>query len=123
MSLSRKKNPLYPRFSIDEYAQNPIAVKRVNDAALEYLEALRDRIEEDEELLRKKEKQIANFQKIDGINIMQSLFLVIGTILFGFGVNLATSSPHYWLGWLLSFAGCALQLVLVFISMLAKLRG
>jgi hypothetical protein len=122
MSLSSRGNPLYPRFSIEEYQANPVAIKKVNDAALEYLEVLCGKIEKNEELLRKQDKKILEMQQIGIMDMAQPLFLLLASTLLAFGVNLATASPHDWLGWVLSFVGCAIQIIVIFISIWVKLR-
>src|SRR5689334_4635277 len=123
MSLSKNSNPVYPRFTLEDYEKNPAAVKKVNDAALEYLETLQVCVSNMELRLKEQEKQIVDAQRIDRITLMQPLYMVIATILLSFGVNYATSSPHDWIGWLLCFVGSAIQLVVIFLGVFAKLKG
>ncbi len=98
MSLSSRGNPLYPRFSIEEYKANPEAIKKVNESALEYLETLRIKVEENVKLLKQKEEQVAKLQQISLIDLMQPLFLLLGSVMLGFGINIATQNPHDWFG-------------------------
>lgn len=122
MYSSNPPNPIFPIFPLDEYQRNPEAVKRTNDAALGYFGELRRRIEKDEELLRKKEEKIARLNQIGLVDMAQPLFIILGSVIFAFGVNLATSSPGNLLGWVLSVAGCAIQLIFSVIGVIVKLR-
>lgn len=122
MSLSKSRNPIYPRFSIEEYEQNSVAVKKVNDAALEYLETLQCFVEKQEQQLKNQKEELVKAQQIDRFTLTQPLYMIVGTIFFGLGVNFATTSPHNWIGWLLCFVGSAIQLVVIFIGIFAKLK-
>lgn len=123
MSLSKNVNPIFPRFSVEEYEHNPTSVKKVNDAALEYLEKLMELLEDKELYIKQQEKKIAASEQIDRMTLMQPFYMIIGTIFFGFGVNYATSSPHDLLGWFLCFLGSAIQLVVIFLGVFVKLQG
>lgn len=115
-----------PRFSIEEYSENPNVVKKLNDAALKFLEELADELRDNEMYMHRKEIELVEMrQQLKKINIMsifQSVLLIVATTLFGFGVNLATASPHYWPGWVLSCAGSGLQILIIFVGVLARLR-
>src|ERR1700736_5469382 len=98
----RRSKPSYPRFSEEDYRRNAAAIKKLNDAAYDYCEALQKEFEalevekiRLENLLRRKEFEITllrqPLRQSSRITLLQSLILVIATILFGFGVNLATS--------------------------------
>lgn len=130
----RRSKPSYPRFSEEEYRQNATAIKKLNDAAYDYCEALQQEFEaleleksRLENLLQRKEAEIAllqqPLQQTSRISLLQSLLLIIATILFGFGVNLATSSPHEWVGWVLSITGTLLQVFTIIITVLPKSQG
>jgi hypothetical protein len=122
MSLNKPHNPIYPRFIIEDYEQHPQAVKKVNDAALEYLETVQAIIEQKDILINQKDAEIAQLRSLDLFSLVQPIGLLIGATIFGFGVNIATSHPHELFGWLLSFAGCGIQLVIISIGVIARLR-
>ena len=119
--------PTFPRFSIEDYQQYASAIKRVNDAAFDYFEALEQDKRELEGQLSSKEAELSVLKQKTShtgtVSIIQSVLLLVATILFGFGVNLATSTPNTSAGWLLSVAGVLLQVLAILIPFLSKLRG
>ncbi len=122
MAVNKPHNPIYPTFTLDDYEQHPQAVKKVNDAALQYLEVVQTVIEQKDFLLKQRDAEIAQLRSLDLFTLIQPIALLLGATIFGFGVNIATSSPHNLLGWIFSFVGCAIQLIVISIGVIARLR-
>src|SRR5713226_1757288 len=114
MPINRPIIPNFPRCTLDQYKNDPGLVKALNDAQLDFLETMLKEKSVIEDKFRAATNENRNLKqqahKENRKSIIQSCCLIVGGILFGIGVSVATSSPHDWPGWVLSVAGSMLQL-------------
>jgi len=142
---TRKLNASIPVFDLDECLHNPALLKRLDEErkaahvrvnALEnQLKKLKDQLKKTENQLRTKdlaawkaelELKLVN-EKLDHKEsetlpkaIIQSVLLLIITLLFGFGVNIATSTTYGWTGWIMIAVASILHLVTFFNTLSLK---
>lgn len=118
------QRPMMPiiRYKLDDYINNPSMVKLTNDAQLDYLEVLQKEYNLTDTKLSEQTNQNhslkAQVRKIGRRSLFQSSFIIIGGILFGIGVSVATASPHDWPGWVLSVSGSMLQIFSIVVGLL-----
>jgi hypothetical protein len=127
MPPNRRNKPPLTRYSIEDFERYGPAIKRQIDAIFDYFDAQHQYTNELEEKLIATEAELSRLnQKMGHINdmsIVQSVLILVGAGVFAFGVNLATTSPHDWPGWILGSAGFLLQLLAVLIPTFSRLRG
>ncbi len=126
MPQNRYSRPPFPRYEVEDFEKHAAIIKRLYDKAFDYFETLAQDKSELEERLRNKENELMLLkQKLvhtSEVSIIQSIVLIVATVLFGFGVNLATSSGTNSAGWIMSIAGISLQVLAIMIPLLSKLR-
>lgn len=106
------------RFDESEYLENPPLIRKLFEekqialtSAYELEKQHRDLENEINDLRLENQRLSLQLREVSRkSNLMFSLALV-ATILLGIGVNLATSSPSDFAGWIMILAGCTLEAV------------
>jgi hypothetical protein len=110
------------RFDVYEYVQNPPMIEKLYEerqlALLSSLE-LEKRIGELEaqnnDLRLQNQKLTLQVKEARQRSFLMFLLSLIATVLVGVGVNIATSTPYGWTGWIMIASGCILEII-AFIS-------
>ncbi|NWG08684.1 MAG: hypothetical protein HXY35_18550 [Chloroflexi bacterium] len=110
------------RFDVNEYIQNrPLIEKLYEEKQLalsssidlgQEVKALESQIHELKLVNQRLELELSELNKKSSLLFILSL---LATILLGIGVNIATSSPNDWTGWIMIVSACIIE-VIAFLS-------
>jgi len=106
------------RFDVNEYVQNPPLIEKLYEekqlALLSSLE-LKDRVQELEgqvhDLTLENQRLRLQVSEAHRRSSLMFLLSLIATVLIGIGVNVATSTPYRWTGWVMVITGCVLEVI------------
>lgn len=111
------------RFDVNEYIKNRPMIEKLYEEkqlALAVSLQLEGRIRESEALIHELELENQRLeiqvQETSRKSFITFLLSLLATVLVGVGVNIATSTPYAWTGWVMVIIACLLQGV-VFFSM------
>jgi hypothetical protein len=109
------------RFDVNDYVKNPPMIEKLYEekqlalaeaAKLENLvESLKSQNHELE--LHKQRLELLVNEAHRRSNLVFGLSL-LATLFIGIGVNLVTSTPYLWIGWMMIISGCILEVVAFF---------
>lgn len=110
------------RFDVNEYVQNrPLIEKLYEEKQLalsssidleQEVKVLESQIHELKLINQRLELELSELNKKSSLLFILSL---LATILLGIGVNIATSSPNDWTGWIMIASACIIE-VIAFLS-------
>jgi hypothetical protein len=110
------------RFDVNEYVQNrPLIEKLYEEKQLalsssidlgQEVKVLESQIHELKLINQRLELELSELNKKSSLLLILSL---LATILLGIGVNIATSSPNDWTGWIMIVSACIIE-VIAFLS-------
>jgi len=111
------------RFDINDYVKNRPMIEKLYEEkqlALARSFQLEEKVQKLEihihDLELKNQKLTLNIHETSRKSTVTFLLSLVATVLVGVGVNIATSTPYGWTGWIMVFVACILQ-VIAFLSM------
>ena len=110
-------------FKVDDYVSNPPLIEKLYEEKQFHLaekEALREELQakssEVQTLELENQKLSLKLDEAKRRSFLMFIISILGSLLTGIGVNVATGNPNNWTGWVMILAGIILEIV-VFLAM------
>jgi len=109
------------RFDINEYVQNPPMIEKLYEekqlaltSSFEMEENIKTLEAQVYDLKFKNQRLELKLEEANRKGFIVFAIALLATLLIGIGVNVATSSPSNWTGWVMIVAGCILEIIAFF---------
>jgi hypothetical protein len=111
------------RFDVNEYVQNPPMIEKLYEekqlaltSSFEMEDQVRNLELQLHNLSLKSQKLELKLEEASRRSFFIFAITLLATLLVGIGVNVATSSPGNWTGWIMIIAACILECIAFFLQ-------
>lgn len=109
------------RFDVNEYVQNPPLIEKLYEekqlaltSSIDLEKQVKEFGSQIHELKLQNQRLELELSEVSRKSYLIFALSLLATVLVGIGVNIATSSPNGWTGWVMIVAGCILEVVAFF---------